>query len=164
MTNRSPRRPAAKPGRAHPPRRRTRIHQGRRTAAGFTLLELLVVLVILGLLATIAAPRVLSYLGGAKSDTAKIQIENLSTTLDLYRLDVGRYPSEEEGLGALLAPPPGAEGWNGPYVRREDMITDPWGRRYVYRYPGEHYDFDLYTLGADDAEGGEGENQDVTNW
>lgn len=132
--------------------------------AGFTLLELLVVLVILGLLAAIAAPRVMSYLGGAKTDTARIQIENLSTTLDLYRLDVGRYPSEDEGLHALLSPPSGAEGWNGPYVRREDMITDPWGRTYVYRFPGQALEFDLYSLGADAAEGGEGENQDVTNW
>lgn len=136
----------------------------RRRSAGFTLLELLVVLVILGLLAAVAAPRVMNYLGGAKTDTAGIQIDNLSTTLDLYRLDVGHYPSEEQGLEALLQPPPDANGWNGPYVRKEDMITDPWGRRYVYRYPGEHLEFDLYTLGADGTEGGEGENQDVTNW
>lgn len=136
----------------------------RRRTAGFTLLELLVVLVILGLLAAIAAPRVMNYLGGAKTDAAKIQINNLSTTLDLYRLDVGHYPSEAEGLDALLTKPSDANGWNGPYVRQEDVITDPWGRRYQYRYPGEHLEFDLYTLGADDAEGGEGENQDVTNW
>jgi general secretion pathway protein G len=145
-------------------KRRSRSGRCRNRSAGFTLLELLVVLVVLGLLAAIAAPRVLNYLGGAKTDAAAIQIENLSTTLDLYRLDVGRYPSEEEGLDALLNPPPDANGWNGPYVRREEMITDPWGRRYVYRYPGQHLEFDLYTLGADDAEGGEGENQDVTNW
>jgi general secretion pathway protein G len=144
--------------------RRCRARRGAHRSAGFTLLELLVVLVILGLLAAIAAPRVMNYLGGAKTDAAQIQIQNLSTTLDLYRLDVGRYPSEDEGLEALLRPPSDAAGWNGPYVRQEEMLTDPWGRRYAYRYPGEHLDFDLYTLGADNAEGGEGENQDVTNW
>ncbi len=137
---------------------------GHARQAGFTLLELLVVLVILGLLAAIAAPRVMSYLGGAKTDAAQIQIENLSTTLDLFRLDVGRYPTEEEGLQALLSPPPGADGWNGPYVRRADMINDPWGRPYVYRFPGQVHEFDLYTLGVDNAEGGEGESRDVTNW
>ena len=136
----------------------------RRAQAGFTLLELLVVLVILGLLAAIAAPRVMNYLGGAKTDTAAIQVENLATNLDLFRLDVGRYPTEDEGLEALLVQPPGAEGWNGPYVRKEDQIRDPWGRPYAYRYPGEHLEFDLYSLGADAAEGGEGEAQDVTNW
>jgi general secretion pathway protein G len=151
------------PGRT-PEGRRPRRRAWSRRSAGFTLLELLVVLVILGLLAAIAAPRVMSYLGGAKTDTARIQIESLSTTLDLFRLDVGRYPTEAEGLEALLRQPPGAEGWNGPYVRREEQITDPWGRRYVYRYPGRHLDFDLYTLGADGAEGGEGENREVTNW
>jgi general secretion pathway protein G len=145
--------------------RRLATRRGRSSrSAGFTLLELLVVLVILGLLAAIAAPQVLNYLGGAKTDTARIQIENLSTTLDLYRLDVGRYPTEEEGLDALLRPPADANGWNGPYVRREDMINDPWGRRYIYRFPGQYNAFDLYTLGADNAEGGEGENQEVTNW
>jgi len=150
--------------RARSYRRTTARRAARRRSAGFTLLELLVVLVILGLLAAIAAPRVMNYLGGAKTDTAEIQIENLSTTLDLYRLDVGHYPSQEQGLDALLEPPPDANGWNGPYVRKEDMITDPWGRRYIYRHPGEHLEFDLYTLGADGVEGGEGENRDVTSW
>jgi general secretion pathway protein G len=144
-------------------RDRSRARRHARSA-GFTLLELLVVLVILGLLAAIAAPRVMNYLGGAKTDTARIQIENLSTTLDLFRLDVGRYPSEDEGLEALLSPPPGADGWNGPYVRRPDMINDPWGRPYIYRFPGQAHEFDLYTLGSDGAEGGEGEGQDVTSW
>ena len=136
----------------------------RSHRSGFTLIELLVVLVILGLLATIAAPQVIRFISGARSDTAKLQIERLGTTLDLYRLSVGRYPTAEEGLQALLERPAGAETWNGPYLQKADALTDPWGRPYVYRFPGEHNEFDLFTLGADGREGGDGENQDVANW
>jgi general secretion pathway protein G len=132
--------------------------------AGFTLLELLVVLVILALIAAFAAPRVLKYLGGARTDAAQIQIQNLANVLDLYRLEVGRYPSEEEGIEALIERPAGVEGWNGPYVRKREQLLDPWGRPFEYRYPGEHADFDLYTLGADGQEGGDGEDQDITSW
>jgi general secretion pathway protein G len=128
------------------------------------LLELLVVLVILGLLATIAVPQVMKYLGGAKTDTAGIQIQGLSTALDLYRLDVGHYPAQEEGLEALLEGPPDVENWNGPYVRKGDMLIDPWNNMFIYRFPGEHGEYDLVTLGADGEEGGEGENQDVVSW
>jgi general secretion pathway protein G len=131
---------------------------------GFTLLELLVVLVILGLLSAFVAPQVLKYLGGAKTDAAKIQIQNLASTLDLYRLEVGRYPSQEEGIEALVEQPSGVETWNGPYVRKREQLLDPWGNTYVYRAPGEHGEYDLYSLGADATEGGEGENQDVTSW
>ncbi|HSR72824.1 MAG TPA: type II secretion system major pseudopilin GspG [Kiloniellales bacterium] len=135
-----------------------------RAPAGFTLVELLVVLVILGLIMAFAAPRVIQYLGGAKTDAAKIQIERLSNVLDLYRLEVGRYPDEQMGLDALIERPPDVETWNGPYLRNADSLTDPWGRPYIYRYPGEHGEFDLYSLGADGREGGEGENQDLTSW
>ena len=135
-----------------------------RTEGGFTLIELLVVLVILGLLAAFAAPQVLSYLGQAKTDAARAQVQNIASILDLYRLNVGSYPSEEEGLNALLEPPPDAPRWNGPYVKRRDVLLDPWGQVYVYRFPGEHGDYDLYTLGADQALGGDGENQDITSW
>lgn len=135
-----------------------------RSEGGFTLIELLVVLVILGLLAAFAAPQVLSYLGQAKTDAARAQVQNIASILDLYRLNVGRYPSEEVGLDALLEPPPDAPRWNGPYVKRRDVLLDPWGELYVYRYPGEFGDYDLYSLGADQAEGGEGEDQDVTSW
>ncbi len=135
-----------------------------RGAAGFTLIELLVVLSILSLLAFIAVPQVLKYLSGAKTDTARIQVQNLAGTLDLYRLDVGSYPSEELGIRALIERPSDAERWNGPYIRKREMLIDPWGRSYMYRYPGEHGEFDLYSLGADDAEGGEGEDRDVTSW
>lgn len=131
---------------------------------GFTLVELLVVLVILGLLATFAAPRVIKYLGGAKSSAAAAQLQNIAVTLDLYRLEVGRYPSEEEGLEALVARPAAAEAWNGPYIKKRDMLIDPWGSLYHYRFPGEHGEFDLYSFGADGAEGGEGENSDITDW
>lgn len=136
----------------------------RRKQDGFTLVELLVVLVILGLIAAFAAPQVLKYVGGAKSDSAKIQIERLSGVLDLYRLEVGRYPSQEEGLEALMEKPSDAETWNGPYLKKADALTDPWGRPYGYRVPGEHGDFDLFSLGADGQDGGEGENKDLTNW
>lgn len=131
---------------------------------GFTLVELLVVLVILGLIVGFAAPQVMKYLGGAKTDTATVQIERLSAILDLYRLDVGRYPDESDGLNALLEAPAGAESWNGPYIKKADAIIDPWGTPYVYRFPGQQGEFDLYSLGADGQEGGEGEDQDVTSW
>ena len=143
---------------------RARRAEKDRSEGGFTLIELLVVLVILGLLAAFAAPQVLSYLGQAKTDAARAQVQNIASILDLYRLNVGSYPSEEEGLNALLEPPPDAPRWNGPYVKRRDVLLDPWGELYVYRYPGEFGDYDLYSLGADQAEGGEGEDQDVTSW
>ncbi len=131
---------------------------------GFTLVELLVVLVILGLIAGFAAPRVMQYLGGAKTDAAAIQLEKLAAVLDLYRLDMGRYPSEQEGLLALIEPPTEAESWNGPYLRKSDAIIDPWGTPYAYRQPGTNGAFDLYSLGADGREGGEDEDKDITNW
>ena len=132
--------------------------------AGFTLIELLVVLAILGLLAAFVAPQVLSYLGKAKTDVTQAQIMNIASILDLYRLEIGRYPDQDEGLEALLEQPPDTPRWSGPYVKRRDALIDPWGEMYQYRFPGEHGDFDLYSLGADRSEGGEGENQDVTSW
>jgi len=142
----------------------TEARKRRRQQEGFTLLELLVVLVILGLVAAFAAPQVIKFLGGAKTDSATIQIERLSGILDLYRLEVGHYPGEGEGLEALLIEPSDAKGWNGPYVQKESTLIDPWGRPYIYRYPGDNREYDLYSLGADGTEGGEGEDQDVTNW
>ncbi len=136
----------------------------RRSQDGFTLIELLVVLVILGLIVAFAAPQVIKYVGGAKSDAAKIQIERLSSVLDLYRLEVGRYPTQEEGLEALVERPSDADAWNGPYVKKADALTDPWRRPYIYQMPGEHGDYDMSSLGADGQEGGEGEDKDVTSW
>ncbi len=136
----------------------------RRGERGFTLVELLVVLLILGLIAMFAVPQVIKYLGGAKTDAARIQVQNLSTILDLYRLETGRYPTSEEGLNALIEAPAEVAQWNGPYVRNPKMIVDPWGNPYRYLFPGQNGEFDVFSLGADDAEGGDGESQDVTSW
>lgn len=137
----------------------------RRRERGLTLVELLVVLLILGLIAAFAVPQAIRYVGGARSDAAAIQIERLAGILDLYVLDMGRYPSTEEGLEALVEPPAGAgTRWGGPYIRKADALVDPWGRPYGYRSPGRHGGYDLYSLGADGAEGGDGEDADVTSW
>ena len=133
-------------------------------ANGFTLIELLVVLVILGLLAGLVGPQILRYLGGAKSDTAVLQIEELGAGLDLYHLDVGRYPTTEEGLAALVEAPAGGNRWNGPYLKKKTLPKDPWGNDYHYRSPGENGLYDLYSLGSDNLEGGEGENKDLVSW
>lgn len=131
---------------------------------GFTLIELLVVLVILGLLASLVGPRVMKHVGESKSKTALLQIEELSSALDLYKLETGSYPTSDQGLVALVEKPSGAEQWNGPYLRKKTIRNDPWGQPYQYRFPGEHGDFDIYSLGADNAEGGEGENRDILGW
>jgi general secretion pathway protein G len=135
-----------------------------RKQRGFTLLELLVVLVILGLLAALAGPRVIKYIASSKSDTAKLQIEELSSALDLFKLEVGRYPNSQEGLQALVEAPGGVSNWNGPYLKKKAVPKDPWGADYHYVSPGQHGPFDLYSYGADGHEGGEGEDRDITNW
>ncbi len=131
---------------------------------GFTLLELLVVLVILGLLAAVAGPRVMKYVSGAKTDTAKLQVEELSAALDMFKLENGKHPTSQEGLQALVEAPPGATNWNGPYLKKKTVPKDPWGVDYHYESPGQHGAFDLYSLGADKREGGEGEDKDIVNW
>jgi general secretion pathway protein G len=131
---------------------------------GFTLLELLVVLAILALLAAIVAPQVLKYVGTSRTQSARIQVQNIGAALELFQLDNGRYPTTEEGLAALVTRPATAEKWNGPYLKRASGLSDPWGTPYQYRIPGQHGDFDVYSLGADKAEGGTGEAQDVTSW
>ncbi|GBD45010.1 Type II secretion system protein G [bacterium HR40] len=130
---------------------------------GFTLLELLVVLVVLALLAGLVAPRVLDYLAGAKRDAAKLQIDRLATVLEYYRLDTGSYPSTEQGLEALLRPPAGVAGWKGPYLDNGALPEDPWGRRYVYRAPAGEAPFEILSLGADGKPGGEGEDADISS-
>jgi len=135
-----------------------------RSIRGFTLIELLVVLVILGLLAGLVGPRVIKHLGESKTKTAILQIEELSGALDVYRLEVGRYPSSDQGLTALIEKPADAEQWNGPYLRKKTIRKDPWGYDYHYKSPGENGAFDLYSLGADNSSGGEGEDRDVLGW
>lgn len=135
-----------------------------RQQRGFTLIELLVVLVILGLLASLAGPKVINYLGGAKSDSAKLQIEEFGASLDLFKLETGRYPSTQEGLQALVQQPSGLVGWNGPYLKKKVVPKDPWSNDYRYVSPGQHGAYDLSSLGADNREGGEGENKDVSSW
>lgn len=131
---------------------------------GYTLMELLVVLAILGFLAMIATPIVLHYLGTAKISTAKTEVSNLSAGLDLFRYDVGRYPTTEEGLKALIVVPPGAENWNGPYVKKAANLLDPWGRPYNYRSPGQHGEFDLYSYGAEGDHQTAGTKPEIANW
>jgi general secretion pathway protein G len=133
----------------------------KRRQAGFTLVELLVVMVILVLLASLIGPRVIGYLGSSRTKTAQLQIESLRSSLELFHLDVGRYPSSNEGLGALVQRPPGMGGWNGPYLTKPTLPPDPWGRPYVYKVPGKNGPFDIYTLGRDGKQGGTDEDADV---
>ena len=131
---------------------------------GFTLMELLVVLAILGLLMSLVGPRVLNSLGGAKTKTTSIQIKDLEQSLEMYKLDVGRFPSTEEGLDALVNKPGNAVGWNGPYLKKSDVPLDPWNREYHYKYPGERGELDIFSYGQDGQAGGDGEDADVGNW
>ena len=131
--------------------------------AGFTLLELLVVMVVIGLLAGLVAPRYFAQVGKSQVKVARAQIDALDKALDQFRLDVGRYPSSEEGLQALTAAPNGETKWAGPYLKKA-VPADPWGRAYVYQQPGAHGDFDLLSYGKDGRPGGAGEDADVTNW
>ncbi|MBI5336018.1 MAG: type II secretion system major pseudopilin GspG [Burkholderiales bacterium] len=132
-------------------------------ARGFTLLELLVTLVIVGLLAGIVGPNVFKQMGKSEVKAARAQMDGLQKALDQYRLDVGRYPSSEQGLAALWSKPGDEPRWAGPYLSKA-VPQDPWGRDYLYRSPGEHGEYDLATLGKDGREGGDGENQDVASW
>ena len=131
---------------------------------GFTLVELLVVMVILVLLASLVAPRVIGYLGSSRTKSAKIQIESFGTSLELFKLDTGRYPTDREGLQALVEKPGNIKNWNGPYLNKDKVPEDPWGNKFGYTYPGKRGDFDIFSLGADNQEGGEDEDQDVASW
>jgi general secretion pathway protein G len=135
----------------------------RQRQSGFTLIELLVVLGIITLLATVAAPQVLRYLGKARTDTAKAQIAAIATALELYALDNGTFPAQQTGLAALVQAPQGASRWNGPYLKNINGLVDPWGRPYQYRMPGRNNQPDIFTLGRDNTVGGAGEDSDVSN-
>lgn len=132
-------------------------------AGGFTLLELLVVMVIIGLLAGYVGPKFFSQIGKSEVSAAKSQIDALGKALDQYRIDVGHYPTGDQGLSALNVAPAGESRWRGPYLKKA-VPPDPWGQAYIYRRPGEHGEYDLLSLGADRQAGGEGENADIGNW
>ncbi len=135
-----------------------------QTEKGFTLLELLVVLGIIAMLAGIVGPQVMKHMGASKTKAAKVQVEDLSAALDMYKLDVGKYPTTEQGLTALVEKPSDSKRWNGPYLRKINVPQDPWIQPYHYTSPGQHGKFDLYSYGADEKEGGEGEDQDINSW
>ncbi len=130
---------------------------------GFSLIELLIVMIIMGLLASLVGPKMFGKLGMAKEKTAASQIAMLMTALDSYRLDFGTYPTEEQGLAVLTENENNDERWTGPYLSKA-LPVDPWGKPYIYNNPGEHGEIDLYSLGADGREGGEGENRDIGSW
>jgi general secretion pathway protein G len=112
----------------------------------------------------VVGPRLMQYFGKAKHDTAGMQLKSIETALELYYMDVGQYPAAESGLHALIAAPNGATRWNGPYLQKRDGLLDPWQQAFVYVVPGQHGNYDLYSLGRDKLEGGEGEDADIRNW
>jgi general secretion pathway protein G len=136
----------------------------RKSNEGFSLIELIVVLVILGLLAAVVAPRVYQRLAQGRHQIAKIQIKEIEGALQLFSFDVGRFPTSGEGLEALVRNPGNLEAWKGPYLSKSEVPLDPWSKPYVYRCPGQHDEFDLFSFGPDGIEGGEGENADIVSW
>lgn len=134
----------------------------RNRRAGLTLLEIMIVLAIIALIAGLAVPRLMGSFGRAKSQAAQIQLTNIKSALQLYYIDLGRYPTEAEGLTALLVAPSGAAGWHGPYVDDQKSLDDPWGRPFVYHFPGAQGVFDLLTYGRDGASGGSSEDSDIS--
>jgi general secretion pathway protein G len=140
-----------------------RLNQAMKNQAGFTLVELIVVVIIIGLLAGLVVPQFIKQEEKATAKAAKAQIELFGTALDTFRLDVGRYPTSQEGMAALMQKPGGVDRWDGPYLRK-DLPPDPWGKPYVYKSPGDHGVYDIISYGADGAPGGDGNNRDITSW
>ncbi|MDR4506670.1 MAG: type II secretion system major pseudopilin GspG [Candidatus Brocadiaceae bacterium] len=131
---------------------------------GFTLLELLIVMIIIGLLAALIGPKMIGRVGESRQTVAKQQIEGFATALEMYKLDTTKYPTQEQGLEALISNPQGVNNWKGPYLKKKHIPKDPWSNEYVYTYPGSNGDFDIISYGADGSEGGDGEEKDVVSW
>src|SRR6266571_4306144 len=142
-------------------RRRSRMRYGSR---GMTLIEILVVLTLIGIVMGIIGSKFIGQGEEAKRKAAKIEIEQVGQSLDLFKLEIGRYPTTQEGLQALIAAPAGITNWHGPYLRKESVPKDPWNNDYKYVSPGQHGPFDLISYGADGREGGDGPNRDITSW
>ncbi len=139
-------------------------NQEGKKVSGFTLIELLIVMIIIGLLAAFVVPKLIGKVDESKITAAKAQIELISTALDMYKLDTGKYPTQNTGLGALNIKSEDVKNWNGPYLKKEKVPKDPWGAEYTYKFPGEHGDFDIVSYGADGTEGGDGDNRDIVSW
>ena len=139
-------------------------YQRTNIISGFTLIELLIVMVIIGLLAAFIVPKLIGKVGKSKQTAAKAQIELISTAIDVYRLDTGKYPSQDTGLQSLNTKPDDVQNWDGPYMKKNKIPKDPWGAEYIYNYPGTHGDYDLVSYGADGSEGGSGDNKDIVSW
>lgn len=137
--------------------------RSKKRAYGFTLLELLVVMVIIGMLAGFVAPKFFAQIGKSQTKTARAQIDALEKALDQFRLDVGRYPTTEQGLAALNVRPTGEAKWSGPYLKKT-VPLDPWSHPYAYKFPGEHGEYDLLSYGKDGQPGGTGEAEDIVSW
>ena len=135
-----------------------------RRTRGMTLIEILVVLVLIGIVMGVVAGNFIGRGEEAKRKAAKIEIEQIGQTLDLYKLETGRYPTTQEGLQALIAAPAGVNNWNGPYWKKSTLPKDPWGNEYKYTSPGQHGPYDIVSYGADSKEGGDGANRDITSW
>jgi general secretion pathway protein G len=139
-------------------------YQKAHSVSGFTLIELLIVMVIIGLLAAFVVPKLIGRVGESKQTAAKVQIELTSTAIEIYKLDTGKYPSQDAGLQSLNTKPGDVQNWKGPYMKKDKVPKDPWGVEYIYKFPGTHGDYDLVSYGADGSEGGSGDNKDIVSW